>query len=241
MTIWLPSQMLMAGAGRFPLTLVQSLLTAADQTDTAQWNNIPFVAPATPKRYCIAAVSAREDTTGLINLTSVTWGSALSPIETAYRGTGSTAVLSEIWGGFVPTGSLANLTIGLNKSASSTENFDSIGVSLLVTNLLNSGTPVDFAEESGSGSSITVDNLDTTLDGIAIGLTVTTAPNQAVTSLVGNAGNGALAELVDSGVESNHRHALYVKAVTAAATAEDFTSTAPGPPLSHVCSMASWY
>lgn len=218
----------LAANKKVPITLVNSALSLANQTDTATFANLDYGAPSGASRFVIVCITGEEGTSGLIDVPSATWGGVgLSRITGRTGGTGSTAVGSEIWAGFVGSGVRGDLVVSLNKTASSTENWDSIGVSTLVTNTIQSGSAVDTGvfDRLGGGSSDTASDVATAQGGFMVAVGCSTVFDTGFSSLSGNGANGALTEVVDVGIEGDHRHAVWLLDGTVNQTTEDFTMT----------------
>ncbi|MEM7445062.1 MAG: hypothetical protein AAF414_17205 [Pseudomonadota bacterium] len=218
----------LAGRKKVPITLVNSALSLTNQTTTATFSNLEYGAPSGANRFVVVCITGEETTNGLIDVPSVTWGgTALSFIERGGGSTSGVAIIAEMWAGFVTSGSSGNLVIGLNKTASSTENWDSIAVSTLVTNTISSGTRIDAGDYArvGGGSTDTASNLQTSSGGFIVAVGASTAEGFGFSGVAGNGSNGALTELVDVEIASDHQHAVYLLDDTTSQTTEDFTMT----------------
>jgi len=230
-----------ASKRKVPIMLVNAGLSLVDQTDQAVFADIDYGAPPHANRRIIVCVTAEESTSGAIGTVHPTTigGVPMSFVERAGAGTGQVAIIVDIWEAIVPFGINGDLSIGLDKTASTTENFDSVGVSTLVTNMAAGPRLGGMGIVEFQDGVATANNLQTAGPGFIIGAGVGMDPASPFTSVVGNGSNGALTKLVDVNIANDHRHTIFLLDDTVASATEDYTINR-GAADNWSMALASW-
>ena len=215
-----------------PLTLVHSALSKTNQIGSTTFSNLSFGAKGSSKRFVYVLVTVETIRSGIFStprftVDSITWGASLNYI----RGQGgiynTLDVYCQIWAGFVPSsfGDSANLYMALHDPTEEPLNLKSLGVSTLVTNLMDDGVYHDRGtfDRVGGGSSATHNDVASVANGQIVAVGASSYHSYGFTSLAGNGANGSIPKVVDQNIANDHRHAVFMLDQTQNQTNEDFT------------------